>query len=200
MLYAVTATGGGIPDIFWIAIIAVFSAVLAPLILSRSNIHQQRLARKEEFEQRKAEKAEDYRRQDEVAAQAAQAARDLLGAQQEMQRRTDEVARLAAENADRADTKLNQIHTLVNSDMTAARQSELDQTRAMLVVLKRVTALAALRGEHADPEDLDAIARTEKRISSLEAILADRMVQLREVEAAAASVHSGPPLPDGTYE
>lgn len=132
-------------------------------------------------------------RTDEVAAQAERAAAKLLAAQQESIARTDEVARLTALSAKRADEKLDQIdlqarriHTLVNSDMTAARQSELDQTRAVVVVLRRVIALAErTRGAEPDERDVTALSAANKRVIDLEAILADRMAQMREVEAEA---------------
>lgn len=181
-------------SILWVALIAIFTSITAPLLLAYVNNRQQRKAKLEDAAEMRAAKAEDYARQDkvarearEVAAQAEKTARLLLENQQATAAAADEVARLAAVNAERADVKLDQIHTLVNSQMTAARQAELDQTRAMLIVLKRVTALAALRGEHADPLDLEAIERTEKRIRELEAELAERLQRLREVEAEAAA-------------
>lgn len=91
-----------------------------------------------------------------------------------------------------ADTsaKLEQIHTLVNSEMTAARQNELDQTRTMLVVLQRVVATAYEKGTEPDPADLAMIKSTRARISELEQILADRLVQLRIVEKESADAEA----------
>lgn len=88
----------------------------------------------------------------------------------------------AAAAAAVTDGKLNQIHTLVNSDMTAARQSELDQTRAMVIILKRVLALAAARGEKPNIADVAALERTQDRVEELEQILADRLSQFRLAE------------------
>jgi sensor c-di-GMP phosphodiesterase-like protein len=198
-------------SILWVALIAIFTSITAPLLLAYVNNRAQRRAKLEDAAEMRAAKAEDYARQDRVAAEARkvaekaadaaellakrqatiaaaadQTARLLLANQQATTAAADEVARLAAMNAEKSDAKLDQIHTLVNSQLTAVRQAELDQARAMLVVLKRVTALAALRGEHADPLDLTAIERTEGRIAELEAILADRLQQLRAVEAEAA--------------
>lgn len=192
-------------SILWVALIAIFTSITAPLLLAYVNNRAQRKAKIEDAAELRAAKLEDYARQDRVAkeareqaqlladrqtaiaAQADKTARLLLANQQSTAAAADEVARLAAENALKSDTKLDQIHTLVNSQLTAVRQAELDQTRTTLIILKRVTALAALRGEHADPLDLAAIERTEARITELEAILADRLNQLREVEAEAAA-------------
>jgi hypothetical protein len=192
--------------------VAVFVAVFAPVI---TVLLLQLLTGR----QRRAEKREDYKRQDEVAlraqnaanalvtqqqqvasaaaalvkevaAQAETAARKLQNAQQATIARTDEVARLAELRADRSDEKLDQIdlqarriHTLVNSDMTAARQSELDTTRVIVAVLRRVIALARDRGIQPDPKDVDALDAAERRAVELEQILADRLSQMRQVEA-----------------
>jgi hypothetical protein len=133
-------------------------------------------------------------RQGEIAEAAAQAARLLLETQAAAIRRTDEVARLAAETALVADHKLDsldaqarRIHALVNSDMTDARQSELNRARELLIVEKRVVALTRLKGAAPDLADIEAIGRTQTRITELEAILADRLRQLREVEADAVA-------------
>jgi hypothetical protein len=150
------------------------------------------VASQKEIADKAAEAATDLAEsQKRIAEQAAVAARLLLEAQQESIARTDEVARLAAIAQAEAGAKLDQldlqtkrIHTLVNSDMTAARQSELDQTRAMVIVLERVTTLAArTTGASPDPRDLAALEAARSRISDLEAILADRLAQMRIVEA-----------------
>jgi hypothetical protein len=137
--------------------ITALSASLSPIILARIN---NRL--------RTRERAEDFERQDAVT------------------RRTEEVARIAAVNATDTRTQLKQIHTLVNSDMTAARQSELDQTILSLALMRRVISLIETVGQEPSTEDLATIEQTEKRIIELRAMLADRLVQMKEVEAATA--------------
>lgn len=136
-----------------VAVGALFSSITAPLLLARRTERQQR-----------SDRLADYERQDEVARLAARAV-----AAQAYQ------ARLAGE-------KLDKIHTLVNSDMTAARQSELDQTRVLVAVLRRVVALSRQRG-HQDLADVEALERASARAGELEAMLADRLHQLRESEA-----------------
>jgi hypothetical protein len=93
--------------------------------------------------QRLAEKREDWRRQDEVAA------------------------RLLAANA-KTDVKLDTIHTLVNSNLTAAMQSELNALTALVVNLR------AASGEGDPVKDKAEIAHLEERIVELTAQLADR--------------------------
>jgi len=105
-----------------------------------------------------------WARQDEVAAAALLAAQD------------------AARQAENSSRKLDRIHTLVNSDMTAARQGELDQTRAMAAIQERVVRATTAAAGKPDPVDVQALQRTRARIAELEAILADRLAQFREVE------------------
>jgi len=113
------------------------------------------------------------------------------------QRQLETVARLLVESntdtqhrLDGIDAQAKRIHTLVNSDMTAARQSELDQTRTTLVMMRRVVALGEAAGVSAPEEDLAAIDATVARIGELEAILADRLQQMHEVEREAAEAEA----------
>jgi hypothetical protein len=78
--------------------------------------------------------------------------------------------------------QLTTIHTLVNSDMTAARQELLDQTEITLVMLRRVVADAQREGDGASSEDLEAVAKTERRVRAMRGVLADRLAQQRIVE------------------
>ncbi len=187
---------------------AVFASITAPLILSHRT---ERMHREDQLEQYRREDEVAKRAQEtaaslmaqqqqsataaatlvrQVAEQAAEAAAKLQAAQRESIKRTDEVARLAAQAAQKADAKLDQIdlqakriHTLVNSDMTAARQSELDQTREMVIVLRRVIDLANMRKVPPDPKDVTALENAILRVTDLEGVLADRLAQMRLVEA-----------------
>jgi hypothetical protein len=144
-----------------VALISGGAAVVGPLLLSLLN-NRQAMARER--------RAVD--RQDEVAARVAEAAI-----------KADQVARVAATVA--ADTKkqLDQIHTLVNSDMTAARQAELDQTRRALAVLMRLVDKDRAMGNAPSISDFEEIGRNQTRINDLEKILADRLAQLKASEA-----------------
>src|SRR6478609_5634138 len=113
-----------------IPLMTPLAAVVAPLLLAW-------LLGK----QRTRERIEDYKRQDQVAEQVAQ------------------VAKNAKITTDSTDKQLRQIHTLVNSDMTAARQSELEQTRLTLTMLKRL-----VENESPNAEDEALIETTEARI------------------------------------
>lgn len=178
---------------------SLMGTILAPIVLMWLTSRE-----------RRREKLEDYERQDQVAAKAekvaidaakasklladnqreiavhaAEAAKLLLENQQSTLARTDEVARVAAATATDHQSQLKQIHILVNSDMTAARQGELDQTRITLVMLKKIVAMNVRDNRPPNAEDLTAILTTEARINELQAILADRLVQTKAIEAEA---------------
>jgi hypothetical protein len=146
-----------------VLVVAIFTSITAPIILARRTERQQR-----------SDRLADYQRQDEVARLAAQAVEAQSSQAQAADWKLDSLARQA-----------ERIHTLVNSDMTAARQSELDQTRVLLAVLRRVVGLSKTRGQQPEPADLEALENAEARAAELERMLADRLHQLQESEAQA---------------
>jgi hypothetical protein len=140
-----------------VALIVLFGTVTSPLFLSYLNNRQ-----------RRDERREDYARQDAVAEQAAEAARLLL-----------ESNKRVAATAVITNGKLDVIHTLVNSNMTAAMQAELDRTQEVLVMLREVIALNEAAGRAASPETLARIDATERKVGELVAALNDRLTQTR---------------------
>jgi hypothetical protein len=143
------------------------------------------------------EKAEDWRRQDVVAERVALAAKQaeesallLVKAQKDTIARTDEVARLQAESDKRIvdqliaiDEQGKKIHILVNSDMTAARTNERNQTMLTVMALRRVQALSRKLELPVDEDEEESIIEAEKRIEELNVILADRLDAQRKVDA-----------------
>jgi hypothetical protein len=126
--------------------------------------------------QRRSDKREDWARQDAVAEKAAEAAKLLLAA-------NERVAKTAAET----NGKLDVIHTLVNSNMTAAMQAELDATSRELVSLREITALKQAAGLEPTPAALAAVQATEAKIAELTAALRDRLAQTALAEQQAAA-------------
>lgn len=134
--------------------------------------------------QRRAEKLEDYARQDlvadrvtdaadkaaDVAKQAAEAAR-LLVASNAL------AAEAAVQTAAVTNGKLDQIHTLVNSNMDVALRAELGSKEEVLVMLREVMAVNTTAGRLPSPEALERIAATERKIAELRAVLTDRLAQ-----------------------
>jgi len=147
----------------------------------------------------RAERAQDYarqdqvaadlqKRQDEVAEKAAEAAELLATAQKAsadkaaeaaalLLKSNEKVANTAAKTAQVTSDKLDVIHTLVNSNMTAAMQSELDARRIALAQMLEIVELK--RGNKLEPtkEVLEAIGSLKGKINELEAQLKDRLSQ-----------------------
>ncbi len=193
-------------NIVVVTMVALFTSITAPVLLVFLTGKQRRADDERAAERRHTEKVEDWARQDavaarlleaqaasaakaeEVARKAAEAAELLLGAQTESIVRTDEVARIAAEAQASTEARLVEIHGLVNSDMTAARQGQLDQAKMTLVTLRRVVDLGQERGIKPTDADLADIAAAEASIKDLELILADRLAALHANEQATARV------------
>jgi hypothetical protein len=149
---APASEGGTLPSVVnETVIVALIVSVIAPTLLAYLTGRQ-----------RRAEKREDWARQDKVAE------------------RVERVAKVAAAAQSANTATLHQIHTLVNSDMTAARTAELTTTRLLILSLKRQSP--------DDPTVADAITTAEARATELEQILADRLVAQRKVESDAAAV------------
>ena len=144
-------------------VIAIIATVVSPLLLAYATGRQ-----------RRKEKIEDWAREDLVAVKAQEAADRLLAAQEETIRRTDEVAIQAETTATETKESLKEIHTLVNSDMTAARQNELTVTKALLVLMQKNVQGDKDAGLPPSESDLAAIDATEVRILELQQILNDR--------------------------
>jgi len=135
---------------------------------------------KRDREARAQEKLEDWRRQDEVAKRVADAATAV-----------SEVARVAAESDKRMTAKLDEgleqgkaIHTLVNSDMTAARTAERAALKLLVIQLVKHNKLSEA--------EQDEIVRVEKRINELDQILADRLAAQHKVDDDAAAAAAKP--------
>lgn len=70
--------------------------------------------------------------------------------------------------------KLKVVHALVNSNMTAHMQSELDATVRELAMMREVARLHEEAGRDATDETRSAIDLTEARVAELRAVLHDR--------------------------
>jgi hypothetical protein len=112
---------------------------------------------------RHKEKLEDYARQDIVAAQAAQAAALLLAAQ----------AKTTSQNVE-TQGKLNQIHTLVNSNLTKEMGERLVSLRAQVILSREVIRLNRHNGLEPDEAARSALSNLETAVSSLETALRER--------------------------
>jgi hypothetical protein len=156
----VIESSGGL---IWYVVISTF---ISPFILSI--LYYLIDSRKQEAQAiiRRQEKKQDYERQDEVANRAAHAAELLLA-------QNHKVA-LASE---KTLEQLGVIHVLVNSNMTAAMQAELDATIREHAGLIEIVELKKQHGDKPTTHALAVIESTDKRISELRANLDDRLKQ-----------------------
>ncbi len=142
-----------------VAVPAVFASSVVPLLTLWMTSRNKRI-----------ERSEDWARQDEVAKR--------LSAQQKLTDiRVDEQSQmLKSAKAERAltDDKIDSIHFLVNSNMTAAMQAELDATRREVALMFEVIELKKASGKQPTAEVLAAITATKNRIAELQASLVDR--------------------------
>ncbi len=140
-------------------IVAITVSLISPLILSfltnRSRIKEKELdwKREDKKENEKALKAQ------EVA--------DRLFASNEA----------VAANTKVTNGKLDVIHTLVNSNMTAAMKAELEATIEKLILMKQIVARDKADKITVLPEAILAIRNVESKITELQATLADRLKQ-----------------------
>ena len=164
-------------DIIIVALIVGVTGVITPALLAH-------LANRS----RAQEKREDWARQDAVADRVAEAAERAAGAARLLLAANERVAATAAET----NTKLDAIHTLVNSNMTAAMQAELTAVEAQRVVLQEVVALKEANGVPAD-ESRATIETLNNRVNELRAVLTDRVEQTRVANLQAGSTTVGGP-------
>jgi hypothetical protein len=104
-------------------------------------------------------KRQDWKRQDDVAKRVAEA------------------AVLLVESGKTTNTKLDEIHTLVNSNMTESMQAELAATVRELATLQEVVHLKESTGQSPSDDTRVAIQVAKGRIAELRAVLADRLAQ-----------------------
>jgi hypothetical protein len=127
--------------------------------------------------QRRADKQEDYRRQDQVAALAKQANDDAAKKAQDVADQAASAAKLLVDDNKKVATaaiaastkvqgKLEVIHTLVNSNLTDAIQSNLDSVARELSLLHRLP----------NPTDADtqAMVIASNKITSMQKVLDTR--------------------------
>ena len=143
----------------------------------------------------RAGKKQDYERQDAVAAQAAVAAALLEERQNAAEEKAAEAAtlllaaneRVAKQSADAAEVtngKLNQIHELVNSSLTAQMEEAYAALTQQLVLMREVIALHTAAGRQPSQDALNAIGIIERKVAELGATLSDRAKATEIADAA----------------
>jgi len=133
---------------------------------------------------RRQDKKADYLRQDEVAERAKTDNAKLLESQEKLASQNNETARLLVQSNEKSDhrsdvqdAKLDQIHTLVNSNLTAEMQARLVTLRSFLDVSLKYALHPPTMGEAELAELASSIADTRSEIAKLAAQLEDRLQQ-----------------------
>jgi hypothetical protein len=151
-----------------------------------------RLEREAEREMRLAEKQAQYKREDEVAGkvasaaakvetvaeQAAQAAKLLVRANA----RVDENAKATTQQLEHLEAGQKQIHTLVNSNLTAAVDAQLTALDGQLVLMERVIELDREAGREPTAQALSALEPIRAKVTELRTTLAERKKQTQVAE------------------
>jgi hypothetical protein len=137
-------------------------------------------------ERRKDQQA-TWDRDDQVAAKAAEAARLLLAAQQESIARTDAVADHVAASTSVTTAKLEVIHTLVNSTLTAALLAALDASRSELVTLLKMADMQRAHGDDPSEDELASITVLRRKVGELSAAMQEREAQTRAADTQIAT-------------
>jgi hypothetical protein len=141
---------------------SIFASVTAPLILA----HRTEKMHREDMQT-------DYARQDKVALEAARASAAAQGSAQMAQ----QAAEGTAAKLDDTNSKLDVIHGLVNSDYSAAMQSQLDALITSAAMMREVMDLKRSAGHEPTAEADIALQNTEAKIAELRVAIADRLKQ-----------------------
>lgn len=115
---------------------------------------------------RRMEKEQNWKREDEVAEKAAAVADTLIVSNER-----------AARSAEQANGKLDVIHTLVNSNMTAAMEAQLVALQGQLVMMNRLAEI-----EDPTVDEAAAIKAVVSQIAELTASLRDRLAATTHAE------------------
>lgn len=171
-----------------IGIPAFLAAVATPIIVAWVQLKARRLDAQIEAENRRIEKEQDWKRQDDVAARAAEASRLMLSSQAATTVAQEETTRANAVTRQETSSQLSAIHTLVNSNLSTAFQAELNSTRRELIALREIMAIKTASGSPPDADALAIIEVAERRVIELEEILEERR---RKDALATAQVEDG---------
>jgi hypothetical protein len=171
------ADSSAIPLIATIAV-AIFASVTAPLLIYLLMGRQTRATQKAEWDRQDARDKERKEREDAVAEEAkgaaAKTAATLLAANGEVASALVETNGVTNDKLDILDKNVERVHTLVNSDKTAAMQRDLDSAERELILLEEIVDLKAAAGAQPKPETLGAIDATRRKIAELLLELEDR--------------------------
>lgn len=124
------------------------------------------------WRQKRSDRREDYERQDKVAAQAAEAARLLVASNEH----------IAFQNID-TQHRLQEIHTLVNSNLTKAMQDRLVATMGQVALTKEIIRINRSGGIEPDKDELVSLQNLEEVVRGLKESMQERTEATQKAEA-----------------
>jgi hypothetical protein len=149
-----------------------------------------KIEHEQEAADRRAEKQQDWDRQDLVADRAAKAAKDLLESQVLLAKQQADAAALLVINTQSVTAQLKVIdagqqinHLLLNSEKTAGMKRELVAEQRTVALLTELAALHRSMGHEPTPETLAAIETSRATIRNLAAELDERAEQQKLADA-----------------
>ena len=154
------------------ALIAAGAAIASPNIIARRLERARAREREEDRETADRDRRIMLERQDAVAEAAKETARVLR-----------EQNELVAERDRRQGGKLDQIHDLVNSNVTGLIESNLTELLQVLSLSLENVDLNRRLGVEPSPAMLGAVAETRGKIAELQALLQDRQTATETADA-----------------
>lgn len=194
-------------DTVILALVVAFPAVVTSVMVvlgNRANVKAARLAKVQDAEIRKEEKQQDYARADLIEERHSKEAKQLLDRQDVLAKKADEAAGIlktntaaavkASDDAMKASAetqgRLQQIHTLVNSNLTAEMKARLAAMQAGLASLLEIVDLRKSLGHSESEGAATLIKSTRAAIDELVATLDERLkaTDVAAAEKATASI------------
>lgn len=170
----------------WVPVLAVLGAVatsaVSPVVMSNLNNRaaERRAAQAADIAQ--AAQKRDWARQDEVAAHVLEAskataatAKTLVASNAEVAVEVSEVKTAAAAAQETTEAKLDVIHALVNSNLTASMKSQLAALRASAVALTTLANYQESSGKSVFSETRQQAEDIDKTANLLEDEIQDRL-------------------------
>ena len=148
--------------------------------------------------QRKAEKEQDYARQDKLAAEVKSsadavaikvedAAKLLIVSQNQASKAAEEVKNTLERSTTSTNVKLDVIHRLSNSALTSAFKNELAGLSREVIILYEMADLKKAQGIQANGRTEDAIAVANIRIEELKVVIKTREDEQKEIDKMVGS-------------
>jgi hypothetical protein len=168
-----------------LALIIAVPAALSPIAIRWWDSKSLADAKAREAAERRADKEQDWARQDAVAEKLLASNAIVTTSAKKLLASSELVVASASVTEERLKEIVigqKQIHTLVNSNLTAAKQAQLEALEAKLIVQKEMADFRLDNGKPVDEEAKADMEATAIKIAELKAELNDRLQQTAQAE------------------